>query len=151
MQVAAVGVWFVPLGLLWGFGIVDAYRIGKTIAKTHMCVERDPAIAGLLSFIWCGVGQVYNQQMSKGPILLVHVSSRRLSCPIAAFAGMLASLGFAAYSTPTSSALAGAVSVIVTFSSAVLSLVVLGLWVFGIIDGYRVATRKAIERQLRVY
>lgn len=74
--------------------------------KMVLIVEKSPGLAAVLSFFWCGLGQIYNGQILKGLVMLLLYG---LSWWL-----MFVMIGF--ITTPI-------------------------LWIWGIIDAYRVADR----------
>ena len=96
---------------------------------------KSSGLAAVLSFFWCGLGQIYNGQIGKGlammaahPILLV------LGLMISFFGGCSTA---AVATTPDERGAAGAVFLL----GLLLLSAAFALWVFGMVNAYRSAER----------
>lgn len=92
--------------------------------------RKNSGLAAVLSFFWCGLGQIYNGQILKGAGLF-------LVYPIFAWFGcastLVGVLGGIAASTPGGQAAAGGFGAV----GAILLLFALALWLYGMINAYR--------------
>ncbi len=58
------------LVLPWIYGVIDAWMTAQKINSGHVPQEVSPAVAGILSFIFPGAGQMYLGQVGKGACIL---------------------------------------------------------------------------------
>jgi hypothetical protein len=90
---------------------------------------KNPGVAAVLSFFWCGLGQIYNGSIAKGVLMLVAYPI----CVLISWFGVFALIAAAAATGPDSGAklLTGLVA-----SSAAPT-----LWIGGMVGAYRTAER----------
>jgi TM2 domain-containing membrane protein YozV len=100
--------------------------------------QKSSGLAVLLSFFWCGLGQLYNGQILKGLGLMVVY-------PIFAWIGLISSFvglfGGIEASTPDEQAAAGGFGVV----GVIALLFAVAIWLYGMINAYR--TAEAINRR----
>ncbi|MGO9451733.1 MAG: hypothetical protein ACLQDV_11940 [Candidatus Binataceae bacterium] len=58
-----------------------------------MARQKSPGLAGILSFFWCGLGQIYNGEILKGTALMVVYTPCVWFGTTSTFAGLLAYIG----------------------------------------------------------
>jgi TM2 domain-containing membrane protein YozV len=99
-----------------------------------MASQKSSGLAALLSFLWCGLGQIYNGQIIKGVIMMI-------TFPPMTWFGLTLSLGSlivgAGAIKPEDSAAAGGMAVV----GFILSIGAFVLWIFGMVSAYRSAER----------
>ena len=104
--------------------------------RTIMVVQKQKSsgVAAILSFFWCGLGQIYNGQIAKGLLFMI------LYPPIMWFGMVLSFFGAAAAGGANNSSDQAAGAGAAVFG---LGLLVIGgsLWVFGMVNAYRTAER----------
>jgi TM2 domain-containing membrane protein YozV len=66
----------------------------KMIAPNQVIArQKNPGLAVLLSFFWCGLGQIYNGEIPKGVVLMVLYTPCVWFGITSTFAGLLAYIG----------------------------------------------------------
>ena len=127
-----------------GTGRQRAAVASASADRTIMVMQRQKSsgAAAVLSFFWCGLGQIYNGQIGKGLLMMVCYP------PIMWFGVMLTFFGAVAAGGAASSSDQAAGSGVALLG---LGFLVGGgsLWVFGMVNAYRTAERLN-EEQLRV-
>jgi TM2 domain-containing membrane protein YozV len=115
--------------------------MGDNVAPPVMVLARQksPGLAAILSFFWCGLGQIYNGEILKGVALMVVYTPCVWFGTASTFAGLLADIG--ANMADQQSA-AGDFSLIFGLASLFLGG---GLSLYGMANAYRRAA--AINRQ----
>ena len=92
-------------------------------------VTKSPAVAILLSFLWCGLGQIYNGNIGKGVLLMMFYPI----CIAISWFGTFALIRAAAATGPDSSA---KLLIAVVASSAAPA-----LWIDSMVGAFRTARR----------
>jgi hypothetical protein len=92
-------------------------------------VTKSPAVAVLLSFLWCGLGQIYNGNIGKGVLLMMLYPI----CIVISWFGTFALIRAAAATGPDSSA---KLLIAVVASSAAPA-----LWIDSMVGAFRTARR----------
>jgi hypothetical protein len=92
-------------------------------------VTKSPAVAALLSFLWCGLGQIYNGNIGKGVLLMMTYPI----CIVISWLGIFALIRAAAATGPNSIA---KLLIAVVVSSAAPA-----LWIDGMVGAFRTARR----------
>ncbi len=127
-----------------GAGVATTAAAPASANRTIMVVQRQKSsgVAAVLSFLWCGLGQIYNGQIPKGLLMMVCYP------PIMWFGVTLTFFGAVAAGGASTSSDQAAGSGVALLG---LSFLVAGgsLWVFGMVNAYRTAERLN-EEQLRV-
>ena len=72
-------------------GLLDGQQIGR--AYQVMARQKNPGLAAILSFFWCGLGQIYNGEIPKGVALMVLYTPCLWFGTTSTFAGLVAYLG----------------------------------------------------------
>jgi TM2 domain-containing membrane protein YozV len=137
--------------LIWVFSIVGAYKSAKRISKGDAPYRTDPITATALSFVLCGLGQIYNREAAKGVGLIAGFALCALGAGILQTGGEIASV-FGAVGTVLAGAHAvntapawleslSGVGLLGRGIGGVLSLALVLLWVLGMVDAYRTASR----------
>jgi TM2 domain-containing membrane protein YozV len=102
--------------------------------------QKNSGLAAVLSFFWCGLGQIYNGQILKGVgLLFIYPIFFWFGC-VSTVVGTVGGIGA---STPSDQASAGGFWLI----GVILLLFAFGLWLYGMINAYR--TADAINRRQR--
>jgi len=137
-----IGVWLGILALLivaavWMWSVSDAYVVADEInTKAGLPNPRNRAeVAAVLSFLWCGAGQIYNHELPKGFTMSGAMSICLVSMPM----WFLGSLMQSAASLPNSTSPSGLwlqVVAVIALVAAVL------LWLWGIIDAWQSAANR---------
>ena len=92
-------------------------------------VTKSPAVAALLSFLWCGLGQIYNGNIGKGVLL-------RMTYPICI---VISWLGI--FSLIRAAAATGPDSIAKLLITVVASSAAPALWIDGMVGAFRTARR----------
>lgn len=116
--------------------------------------DKQPLLAGLLSFVFPGFGQLYNGQYEKGlglfalcALLVMLLLDRLVISPFASMARQAARDG----RVPVAEQMEGTRDVLASYGFVAWALIVigiavyLGLWIYTIIDAYRTCQRLARE------
>jgi hypothetical protein len=90
---------------------------------------KSPGVAAVLSFLWCGLGQIYNGNIGKGVVMMVAYPI----CVVISAAGFFALLAAGAASGTAPN---GALSVTLAAICAAPA-----LWIGGMVGAYRTAER----------
>jgi TM2 domain-containing membrane protein YozV len=96
--------------------------------------QKSSGVAAILSFFWCGLGQIYNGQIAKGLFMMIFYP------PLMWFGIVLSFFGAAAAGGANNSSDQAAGAGAAIFG---LGLLAIGgsLWVFGMVNAYRTAER----------
>jgi TM2 domain-containing membrane protein YozV len=105
--------------------------------------QKSSGLAILLSFFWCGLGQLYNGQILKGLGLMVVYPIFAWIGVISTFVGLLGGIGA---STPDEKATAGGLGVF----GVVALLFAVAMWLYGMINAYRTAEAMN-RRQIQIF
>ena len=105
--------------------------------------QKSSGLAAVLSFFWCGLGQIYNGEILKGVGLMIVYPIVAWIGVTSTFVGLLAAMGASA---PDETAAAGGLSVVGLFFSVLAA----GMWLYGMINAYR-AAETINRRQAHVY
>lgn len=109
--------------------------------RTIMVVQKQKSsgVAAVLSFFWCGLGQIYNGQIGKGLLMMIYYP------PMLWFGIMLSFFGAAAAGGASTSPDQAAGAGVAMFG---LGFLVVGgsLWVCGMANAYRTAERLNAEQ-----
>jgi len=109
-----------------------------------MLTEKSSGLAAVLSFFWCGLGQVYTGDIGKGVVMMLGHPLLLVLGFTFTFGGCLSAAGAA---TEDARGAAGGVLLFGLF----LLLGALALWIFGMVNAYRTAERANQRRFARIY
>ncbi len=109
-----------------------------------MLTEKSSGLAAVLSFFWCGLGQVYTVDIGKGVVMMLGHPLLLVLGFTFTFGGCLSAAGAA---TEDARGAAGGVLLFGLF----LLLGALALWIFGMVNAYRTAERANQRRFARIY
>ena len=97
--------------------------------RVVVSLRKEPGIAAVLSFFWCGLGQIYNGQIGKGVLMMVAYPI----CLLISWGGLLALIGGMASTRPDSGSLLPLGLLMLAAAPA--------LWIGGMAGAYRTAER----------
>ncbi|HUY28581.1 MAG TPA: hypothetical protein VMV27_14315 [Candidatus Binataceae bacterium] len=105
--------------------------------------QKSTGLAALLSFFWCGLGQIYNGQFLKGMAMMFLYPPLLWFGLVSTFTGALLAGGAA---TEADAAAGGGAAILgmLTLGAAII------LWIFGVVNAYRTADRLNHEQHASI-
>jgi hypothetical protein len=109
-----------------------------------MLNEKSSGLAAVLSFFWCGLGQIYTGHIGKGVVMMFAHPLLLVLGFMLTFGGCLSAAGAA---TADARGTAGGVLLF----GLLLLLSASALWIFGMVNAYRMAERANQRRFTQIY